>query len=110
MVSTGSSLLAGNNLRAYKVIFCTHTQEGQQLLDGEQLEKTRAQTAAAKEEQEQESPAKIKRATTIAQTTQVSSLVYVIHFSLFSDVRPPLGWLLLIILWNSNVDWNGSPL
>ena len=60
----------------YKYFVClydgAYTQEGQQLLDGEQLEKTRAQTAAAKEEQEEESPAKIKRATTIAQTTQVS--------------------------------------
>ncbi len=37
-------------------------------MDGEQLEKTRAQTAAAKEEP---TPPKVKRATTIAQTTEV---------------------------------------
>ncbi len=45
-----------------------HTQEGEQLLDGEKLEKTRAQTAATKEEQ---TPPKVKRATTIAQTAEV---------------------------------------
>ncbi len=45
-------------------------QEGQALLDGEELEKTRAQTASAKSPVT--SPgSKIKRTTTIAQTTQV---------------------------------------
>ncbi len=55
-------------------------QEGQQLLDGEKLEKTRAQTASSKEEP---TPPKAKRATTIAQTTEVLHNVYVLKLLKF---------------------------
>ena len=49
---------------------CAHPQEGQELLGGEQLEKTRQQTAdAAAADAQKSPPAKVKRTTTIAQTT-----------------------------------------
>ena len=52
-----------------------HPQEGQELLGGEQLEKTRQQTAEAAADT-QKSPAKVKRTTTIAQTTsEVNSII-----------------------------------
>ncbi len=58
-----------------------HTQEGEQLLDGEKREKTRAQTAATKEEQ---TPPKVKRATTIAQTAEVHSMYNINVYQLCS--------------------------
>ena len=48
---------------------CTDSQEGQELLGGEQLEKTRQQTAEAAADAQKSSPSKVKRTTTIAQTT-----------------------------------------
>ena len=49
-----------------------HMQEGASLLEGEELEKTRAQTAASKTEVESPTtPSKVKRTTTIFQTTEV---------------------------------------
>jgi len=54
---------------------CIHlaAQEGQQLLEGEELEKTRAQTASQKSPTATTpttTPTKVKRTTTIAQTAQ----------------------------------------
>lgn len=49
----------------------TTAQEGQQLLGGQELEKTRQQTAEA--EAQKSPPAKVKRTTTIAQTTTEAS-------------------------------------
>ena len=48
---------------------CTDSQEGQELLGGEQLEKTRQQTAEAAADAQKSPPSKVKRTTTIAQTT-----------------------------------------
>lgn len=59
---------------------CAPSQEGKELLEGEELEKTRGQTAAAA----QKSPvSKVKRTTTIAQTTEVC--MYVTKLRSFHD-------------------------
>ena len=47
-------------------------QEGQELLEGEDLEKTRSQTAAS-QKSPVTTPTKVKRTTTIAQTAQEAS-------------------------------------
>lgn len=62
-------------------------QEGAQFLEGEELEKTRGQTAIAREEEDEEDDSdisKLKRTSTVVQTTEVhvtkcSMIIYVIQ-------------------------------